>query len=75
MTVTIATLGFPRIGPRREPWKRVRIEFEYRSSNFRSAGHDPRGGDLIVCWLHNWTDCPLEVVELRSVVAQLMGKG
>jgi hypothetical protein len=27
---------------------------------------------VIVCWVHNWPECPLEVVELRAVVnAQL----
>jgi hypothetical protein len=51
-------------------WQRVRIEFEYESRNFVSHGHDPHGCDLIVCWNHNWEACPLEVVELRSVVGQ-----
>jgi hypothetical protein len=38
--------------------ERVRIEFEYRSRNFREHGHDPAGCDLVVCWEHNWHDCP-----------------
>src|SRR5215469_10404960 len=47
--------------------KRVRIEFEYRSSNFRRQGHDPRLCDCIVCWHH---DCPtiprrIEVISLK----------
>jgi hypothetical protein len=24
--------------------------------------------DLIVCWKHNWPECPLEVLELRKVI-------
>ncbi len=24
--------------------------------------------DVIVCWEHNWVDCPLEVVELRGKI-------
>jgi hypothetical protein len=24
---------------------------------------------LIVCWKHNWEECPLEVVELRKAVS------
>jgi hypothetical protein len=46
-------------------WQRVRIEFEYASSNFHDHGHDPRSCDVIVCWEHDWRECPLEVVELR----------
>jgi len=56
-------------------WQRVRIEFEYESRNFRDHGHPPEGCDVIVCWRHNWAECPphLEVVELRSVIATLSG--
>jgi hypothetical protein len=49
-------------------WQRVRIEFEFESRNFLAHGHDVTGCELIVCWNHNWEGCPLEVVELRSVV-------
>src|ERR1700674_4093373 len=35
--------------------KRVRIEFEYKSSSFKAHGHDPKLCDCIVCWHH---DCP-----------------
>jgi hypothetical protein len=23
---------------------------------------------VIVCWEHNWPECPIEVIELRSLV-------
>lgn len=51
-------------------WQRVRIEFEFLSRNFKDHGHDPELCDVIVCWLHNWPECPpcLEVVELSRVV-------
>lgn len=51
-------------------WQRVRIEFEYESRNFLAHKHPADGCDLIVCWTHNWPECPenLEVVELRRVV-------
>lgn len=52
-------------------WEHVRIEFEYRSKNFFEQGHDPAQCDLIVCWIHDWEDCPLEVLELRSTIGQL----
>jgi hypothetical protein len=30
--------------------------------------------DMIVCWRHNWEDCPLEVLELKSLEwKQLLG--
>ncbi|MCL4506104.1 MAG: hypothetical protein M1140_08800 [Chloroflexi bacterium] len=54
-------------------WQRVRIEFEYRSRTFRDHGHDPSACDLIVCWEHNWLECPLEVVELRRILDELEG--
>jgi hypothetical protein len=57
----------------RNRWQRVRIEFEYRSSQFREHGHDPEGCDLIVCWEHDWSDCPLQVVELRRSIGDLEG--
>lgn len=56
---------------RRDHWQRVRIEFEYRSRNFLEAGHDPAGCDIVVCWEHDWPDCPLEVVELRRVINKM----
>ena len=58
---------------RNERWQRVRIEFEFYSSNFRDHGHDPNGCDVIVCWEHDWADCPLEVVELRRLINDLEG--
>ncbi|HEY7402591.1 MAG TPA: hypothetical protein VIB39_03650 [Candidatus Angelobacter sp.] len=54
-----------------ERWQRVRIEFEFESRNFRTHGHDPKKCDLIVCWTHNWAECPLPVLELRAIVKKL----
>jgi hypothetical protein len=50
-------------------WQYLRIEFEYESKNFKLHGHDPKGCDMIVCWRHNWKDCPaeIEVVELSRL--------
>jgi len=54
-------------------WQHFRIEFEYESRNFRDHRHDPGKCDLIVCWRHNWKDCPanLQVLELSKVMGQL----
>jgi hypothetical protein len=69
--------GFPDCAAKRRiadgRWLTVRIEFEYRSRNFRQHRHDPAGCDLIVCWEHDWPDCPLEVLELKSAIAGLRG--
>lgn len=46
----------------------VRIECEYESRNFLVHLHDIKGCDMIVCWRHNWEDCPLEVLELCNLV-------
>jgi Homing endonuclease associated repeat len=52
-------------------WQPVRIEFEYESRNFLRHLHDPSGCDIIVCWKHNWPECPLEVIELSKIVGEI----
>jgi hypothetical protein len=54
-----------------DKWQRVRIEFEYKSSNFKQHGHQLSKCDIIVCWEHDWPDCPIEVIELRDVIRRL----
>jgi len=54
-----------------ERWQRVRIEFEYYSSDFRRHGHPQEGCDLIVCWKDDWPECPLEVIELSEEIKKL----
>ena len=51
-------------------WQHLRIEFEYESKNFYLHGHDPNGCDMIVCWKHNWKECPaeIEVIELSRLM-------
>lgn len=64
--------GFPdAIGMQRiDNWRyrRVRIEFEFQSRNFVTHKHNVDECDVIVCWENNWQDCPLEVIELKSVL-------
>jgi hypothetical protein len=47
-------------------WQRVSGEFEFESRNFVKHAHDVNGCNLIICWAHNWPECPLEVLELRK---------
>jgi predicted transport protein len=51
-------------------WEEVRIEFEYRSGHFK---HDPSECDMIVCWEHDWSECPrsIEVIELKEEIKRL----
>ncbi len=49
-------------------FQRVRIEFEFRSSSFKVHGHAIDGCEVIVCWIHDWADCPLEVIELKTAL-------
>ncbi len=50
--------------------KEVRIEFEFRSSDFRKHKHLAKGCDYIVCWEHDWIHTPEslqgKVIELRK---------
>jgi len=59
--------AFREVEPGR--WQWVRIEFEYESRNFLAHGHAPEKCDLIVCWINNWPECPLEVLELRAALS------
>jgi hypothetical protein len=69
--------GFPDCIARRPlgkgRWEELRIEFEYKSSNFHQHKHDPEGADMLMCWEHDWHDCPdhIEVVELRSMLREV----
>jgi hypothetical protein len=47
--------------------KRSRIEFELHSRDFKTHSHEEKECDLIICWVHDWKNCPLKVFELRSL--------
>jgi hypothetical protein len=72
--VTLIQSAFPDcealrvVGDRR--CQRVRIEFEHESRNFLKHAHDVEKCDLIVCWNHNWPECPLEVLELKTAISR-----
>ena len=72
--VEVVQTGYPDCEAKRQVeggrWQRVKIEFEFES---RSFCHAPDGCDVIVCWRHNWPNCPenIEVVELSTVIKSL----
>jgi len=68
--------GFPDAFGRRKigktEYEPIDIEFEFKSLDFKNHQHDPNQCDIIVCWEHNWKECPLEVIELKSALAKLL---
>jgi len=48
--------------------QRMKLEFEFESRNFLRHGHRIDGCDGIVCWKHNWKECPLELIELSKEI-------
>jgi hypothetical protein len=78
LTVTRVQMAFPDIEAMREvgpnKCQPVYLEAEYESKNFLLHMHPLDGCDGIVCWINNWPECPLEVIELRTVVEELARK-
>lgn len=60
--------------PKKNLWAKARIEFEYKASNFEQHGHDPNQCDFIVCWVNDWPDCPVNVIELKTEILKLPSK-
>ncbi|MBN8597480.1 MAG: hypothetical protein J0L78_07375 [Planctomycetes bacterium] len=77
-SVEAIQIGFPDCEAKRKGkdgrLRRVRVEFEFESRNFELHKHDASGCDVIVCWHHNWKECPLHVVELKSELEKLEKK-
>jgi hypothetical protein len=69
--------SFPDCEAKREVrpgvWKHSKVELEFESRNFKDHRHDPKGCDVIVCWVHNWPECPrgIEVIELSRIVGDI----
>ena len=66
--------GFPDAALRKKEnhtFELIYAEFEYKSRNFVTHKHDPNKCDMIICWEHNWKDCPLEVIELKKIIKTL----
>lgn len=56
-----------------DQWENVKIDFEFKSSDFQKYDTNENESDLIICWIHDWEDCPIEVLELQAVVKLLDG--
>jgi predicted transport protein len=51
-------------------YEEVNVEFEFRSGSFKPHLKSEIKSDFIVCWEHNWPQCPpyIEVIELRELI-------
>jgi len=56
-------------------WEELRIEFEFRASDFVRHQHFAGDCDAIVCWINDWPACPenknIEIIELQDRLPQL----
>jgi hypothetical protein len=54
-------------------WERVKIALACSSTELKEitkSNEDAQGSaDLLICWQHDWPDCPIEAFELRSLFA------
>lgn len=66
--------GKRQIPDKQGRWERVAIEFEYKSSQFKEHDHNPDECDVIVCWEHDWKDCPIEVIALKEIMKKKGGQ-
>lgn len=57
----------------REAFVKCLIEYEFASAEYRRHKHPSTGCDLVVCWQHDWAECPIEVLELKTAVRSLPG--
>lgn len=54
-------------------WGHLTLSFDFRSSDLRQrllSNDDPC--DLLICWIHDWPECPREVMELRKIIPHLV---
>jgi len=52
-------------------WTSCRAEFEFKSSLFRLHKHNPKQCDLVICWEHDWRNCPVEVMCLKQRIKEI----
>jgi len=54
-------------------WEEINIEFEYKSSAFKSHLAKAEETDMVVCWEHDWDKLPkhIEVLELKEEIKKL----
>ena len=55
-------------------WERVTVSIAYRSSDLNNGSNI--SADLLICWFHDWPECPLRTFALKSLFenGMLIGK-
>jgi hypothetical protein len=53
-----------------ERWEHVRIQIEYKSSDLQKQEWNENECDILICWIHDWDDCPIEILELKSEISR-----
>jgi hypothetical protein len=48
------------------------IEFEFKSSGFKKHLSEKKKCHYVVCWEHNWKNCPIPVIELRTRIKEIL---
>ncbi len=77
MYVELIRTGYPDCIAKRyignDKWEDIRIEFEFKSSDFKRHNHKIEDSDMIVCWEHDWQECPksIEILELKNEINKL----
>ena len=49
----------------------VKIGVYYKSYDMKAKAGSFPDCDILVCWEHNWNECPVEVLELKAVLKKL----
>lgn len=55
-------------------YKRKYIEFEYMSQGYKVHLTSKRKCHYVVCWEHNWKECPIPVIELKAEIPKILFK-
>jgi len=57
-----------------DQWERVIVSIAYRSSDLRD--NDGAENGLLICWYHDWQECPYHTFELKSLFEdEMVSKG
>lgn len=55
-------------------YTRKYIEFEWKSQGYKVHLASKRKCHYVVCWEHNWKECPIPVIELKAEIPKILGK-
>jgi hypothetical protein len=52
-------------------WESIVVRCTVHSSDMRVHADDLASGSLLICWEDDWPECPVRVIELRTVIQRL----